>query len=50
VTYGLTARMRDIQKVVNELNRMSIKWKRQDSLGGRAAATKNGRRGAMRAA
>lgn len=30
VTYGLTARMRDIQKVLNELNRMSIKWKRND--------------------
>ena len=50
VTYGLTARMRDIQKVLNELNRMSVKWKHRDSLGSRAAATKNGRRGAMRAA
>jgi hypothetical protein len=50
VTYGLTARMRDIQKVLNELNRMSVKWKHGDSLGSRAAATKNGRRGAMRAA
>jgi len=50
VTYGLTSRMRDIQKVLNELNRMSVKWKHRDSLGSRAAATKNGRRGAMRAA
>jgi DNA-binding HxlR family transcriptional regulator len=50
VTYGLTARMRDIQKVLNELNRMSVKWKHRDSIGSRAGATKNGRRGAMRAA
>lgn len=47
VTYGLTTRMRDIQKVLNELNRMSIKWKRDDLDARRGEVTKNGSRAAV---
>ena len=49
VTYGLTARMRDIQKVLNELNRMSIKWKRNDLHPRSSGVAKNGGRGTVRA-
>jgi DNA-binding HxlR family transcriptional regulator len=47
VTYGLTPRMRDIQKVPNELNRMSLKWKQDDLHPRRSRTAKNGIRRAM---
>jgi hypothetical protein len=31
VTYGLTKRMKDIQKVLSELNRLAKKWQLEDS-------------------
>src|ERR1700745_4374820 len=50
VTYGLTSRMRDIQKVLNELNRMSIKLKRNDLHPRHRGRAKNGGRGTVREA
>jgi DNA-binding HxlR family transcriptional regulator len=31
VTYGITDRMRDISKVLDELNKLALKWQREDS-------------------
>jgi DNA-binding HxlR family transcriptional regulator len=30
VTYGITDRMRDITKVLDELNKLSLKWRQED--------------------
>jgi DNA-binding HxlR family transcriptional regulator len=38
VTYGLTKRMKDIQKVLGELNRLAKKWQLQDALTERGMA------------
>jgi DNA-binding HxlR family transcriptional regulator len=38
VTYGLTKRMKDIQKVLGELNRLAKKWQLEDAPSERGSA------------
>jgi DNA-binding HxlR family transcriptional regulator len=33
VTYGITKRMRDIQKVLGELDHLAVKWQQEDAPG-----------------
>jgi DNA-binding HxlR family transcriptional regulator len=42
VTYGLTKRMKDIQKVLGELNRLAKKWQLEDAPAERGVARANG--------
>jgi DNA-binding HxlR family transcriptional regulator len=42
VTYGLTERMKDIQKVLSDLDRLAQKWKDADSPAPRNAAKPEG--------
>jgi len=42
VTYGLTKRMKDIQKVLGELNRLAKKWQLEDAPAERGSARANG--------
>jgi len=41
VTYGLTQRMKDIGKVLGELDRLARKWQRNDSRGARREAPRS---------
>jgi DNA-binding HxlR family transcriptional regulator len=48
VTYGLTKRMKDIEKVLSELNRLARKWRLEDSPSGQPTARPSGRESLFR--